>query len=85
MSLYLQQLSDLERFLSLTQSANKEEWAACLAHLRELPACQEGGAAELLELLQGLGPAHLEAIREFKRTEQNKGCIPAYFRDLCPI
>jgi len=85
MSLYLKELSDLEGLLSRSQSVSREEWDACLAQIRGLPQFQEGAMAELVGLLHKVGPAHLEAIREFKRKEQDKGCIPAYFRDLCPI
>ena len=87
MSLYLQELSDLERFLTLSQSVDTDDWRDCLAQIHELPHVQDvkGAISELLDLVQRMGPAHLEAIREFKRKEQDKGCIPAYFRDGCPV
>ncbi len=87
MSLYLQELSDLERLLTLTQSVGAEDWRDCLDRIDDLPRVHDakGLLSEFLDLVQRIGPAHLEAIREFKRKERNKGCIPAYFRDSFPV
>ena len=82
MSLYLKELSDLDGFLSLRQSISDEEWAACLAQVQASEQCK---LSELLQLVDKMGASHLEAVREFEQIERDKGCIPTYLRQFCPV
>ncbi len=83
MSLYLKELNELDGFLSLRQSIGAEEWEAGLAALIQLPEGNRLG--ELLKLVEQMGVEHLEAIREFEKVERDKGCIPTYLRQFCPV
>ncbi len=83
MSLYLKELNELDGFLTLRQSLSGEEWEAGLAALTELPEGNRLG--ELLKVVEQLGANHLEAIREYAKVERDKGCIPAYLRQFCPV
>ncbi len=83
MSLYLKELNELDGFLTLRQSMSREEWEAGLAALGELPDGNRLG--ELLKLAEHMGAEHLEAIREFEKVERDKGCIPTYLRQFCPV
>ena len=83
MSLYLKELSDLDGFLSLRQSMSDEEWEACMAEVQASEQCHK--LCELLKLIDKMGASHLEAIREFETTERDKGCIPTYLRQFCPV
>jgi len=85
MSLYLKELNDLERALSLTHSMDQKDWAACLDYLRSLPGSQGETICQLMKLLEQMGAKHLEAVRDSKKRERDKGCIPAYFRELSPV
>ncbi len=83
MSLYLKELNELDGFLTLRQSIGGEEWEAGLAALSRLPEGNRLG--ELLKLVEQMGAGHLEAIREFEKAERDKGCIPSYLRQFCPV
>ncbi len=83
MSLYLKELSDLHGFLSLRQSISQEEWETCLAQIQDSE--QTHRLRQLLQLVDKMGATHLEAIREFENTERDKGCIPTYLRQFCPV
>jgi len=85
MSLYLKELNDLEGALSLTRSIDEKQWADCLDYLRSLPDSQGEKICQLIDLLEHMGAKHLEAVRESKKRERAKGCIPAYFRELSPV
>ncbi len=83
MSLYLKELNELDGFLTLRQSITQDEWTVGLAALGELPEGNRLG--ELLKLVERMGAEHLEAIREFEKVERDKGCIPTYLRQFCPV
>ena len=83
MSLYLKELNELDGFLTLRQSMTQDEWTVGLAALGELPEGNRLG--ELLKLVERMGAEHLEAIREFEKVERDKGCIPTYLRQFCPV
>ncbi len=83
MSLYLKELNELDGFLTLRQSIDQEEWQAGIAALSKLPDGNRFG--ELLKLVEQMGATHLEAIREFEKVERDKGCIPTYLRQFCPV
>lgn len=85
MSLYLKELSELEGALSLTRTIDQTEWAACLDYFHSLPDSHSEKICQLLKLLEQMGAKHLEAVRDSKKRERAKGCIPAYFRELSPI
>ncbi len=84
MAVYMRELDDLEQFISLARSVTRNEWQSWLKEADKPRQLQGSAVSELLGRVQDLGPAHLEAIREFKRKEQNKGCLPEYFRGFFP-
>lgn len=83
MSLYLKELNEIHGFLTLRQSIGREEWEAGLAALAQLPEGNRLG--ELLKLVERMDADHLKAIHEFEKVERDKGCIPTYLRQLCPV
>ena len=83
MSLYLKELNELDGFLTLCKSIGREEWEAGLAALAQLP--DGNRLEELLKVVEQLGANHQEAIREFAKVERDKGCIPTYLRQFCPV
>jgi hypothetical protein len=69
-------LRDIERFLALQQSLQPAAWNSCLRDvLSEGRPDPEGGVVlgELLRSLAEMGPDHLEAIRELRGEELQKG------------
>jgi len=84
MTLYLRELDDLEKFITLARSVSENDWRMWREQADKLPQQWVTPLAELLDKAQNMGPMHLDALREYKRKEQNKGCLPGYFRDLCP-
>jgi len=84
MAVYLRELGELEKFITLARSVSENDWRTWREQADKLPQQSVISLAELLDQAQSMGPTHLEALREYKRTEQNKGCLPGYFWELCP-